>query len=497
MTRERSSGNPGRITCLALAIGLLGGSARAQESWDAIYLAGTKIGHVHTYVEKVKAQGKEYLRVRIDMEQRIKRDRDFSVTKLTYGTIETLDGQVLRLDTLIDAGQQRIRAHGDVIRGQMELILEGGGGKQSVVIPWGPEVRGPYAAEQSMARKPMKEGEIRSLKMFMPTLNKVCDIELKAQSVEPTVMGDSTKRPLLRVDQKTSADGKQKPEFDVTLWVDPEGQVLKQEVNLLGGYVQYRTTKEAAKSKGGPMQFDLIAGSMIKVKHVLPNAEETRMVRYQLAFKDTDSAQIIPVDSRQSLQAGANKTSAILEVKSMGPTEGQAGPAEVDAQYLRPNVMVTSEDKRVKQLALQATQGVDDPWQKAVRIEDWVYKNITEKNFSVAFAAASEVARNRSGDCTEHAVLAAAMCRAVGIPSRVVIGLVYVKKQDGFGFHMWDEVYVNQRWVAIDPAWNESTVDAAHIKIAESSLDGVAPFEAVSPILRVMGKMEIDPIEFR
>jgi hypothetical protein len=497
MTRGSSSGHLVRITCLAVAIGLVGSIARAQESWDAIYLAGTKIGHVHTYVEKVKAQGKEYLRVRIDMEQRIKRDRDFSVTKLTYGTIETLDGQVLRLDTLIEAGEQKIRTHGDVISGQMDLILESNGGKQSVVIPWSTEVRGPYAAEQSMAREPMKEHEARSLKMFMPTLNKVCDIELKALAIEPTVMGDGSKRPLLQVEQKTSVDGKPKPEFDVKLWVDSEGQVLKQEVDLLGGYVQYRTTKEAAKAKGGPRQFDLIEGSMIKVKHVLPSPEETRMVRYKLAFKDTDPGQIIPVDSRQSLKAGATKNSAILEVKSMGPLEGQAGPAEVDAQYLRPNVMVTSEDRQVKQLALKATRGVSDPWQKAVRIQDWVFKNITGKNFEVAFAAANEVARNRSGDCTEHAVLAAAMCRAVGIPSRVVMGLVYMKNQSAFGFHMWDEVYVNQRWVAIDPAWNESTVDAAHIKIAESSLDGVAPFEAVSPILRVMGKMEIDPIEFK
>ena len=181
----------------------------------------------------------------------------------------------------------------------------------------------------------------------------------------------------------------------------------------------------------------------------------------------------------------------------MGPLEGQAGPAEVDAQYLRANALVTSEDRQVRLLALQATRGVDDPWQKAVHIQDWVYKHITEKNFSVAFAAANEVARNLTGDCTEHAVLAAAMCRAVGIPSRVVIGLVYVKKESGFGFHMWDEVYVNQRWVAIDPAWNQSTVDAVHIKLSESSLDGVAPFEAFTPVIRVMGKMEIDPIEFR
>jgi hypothetical protein len=489
-----------RVLVLGLATLLwdvLATSAAAQESWDAIYLSGTKVGFVHTYVEKVKNQGREYLRVRIDMEQRIKRDRDFSVTRLKYGTIEALDGQVLRLDTLIDAGGQQLRTHGDVIHGQMELILEGTGRKQSVIIPWSPDVRGPYAPEQSMARSPMKEHEKRSLKLFMPALNKICDIELLAQSVEPTVMGDGTKRPLLHVDQKTSLEGKPMPEHDVKLWVDPEGQVLKQEVDILGGYVQYRTTKEAATSRGGPVQFDLIAGSMIKVKHVLPSADETRVARYQLIFKDVDPAQVIPNDSRQRLEAGSTRGSAILEVKSFGPTDGEAGPAEVDAQYQRANALVTSDDKQVRLLAQRATRGVTDPWRKAVKIEEWVHEHITLKNFSTAFAAANEVARSLAGDCTEHSVLTAAMCRAVGIPSRTVIGLVYVKEQSAFGFHMWVEVYVNQRWVAIDPTWKQSTVDAAHIKISESSLDGVAPFEAFSPILRVMGKMEIDPIEFR
>ena len=40
-----------------------------------------------------------YLRVRIDMELRLKRDKDVSIVKMQYGTIETLDGEVLRLDT--------------------------------------------------------------------------------------------------------------------------------------------------------------------------------------------------------------------------------------------------------------------------------------------------------------------------------------------------------------------------------------------------------------
>ena len=185
-------------------------------------------------------------------------------------------------------------------------------------------------------------------------------------------------------------------------------------------------------------------------------------------------------------------------MESRGPLDGAAGPAEVDRQYLSPNALVTCEDARVRALAQDATQGATDPWQKATRIQHWVHTHITDKNFSVTLAAASEVAKNLSGDCTEHAVLAAAMCRAVGVPSRVAIGLVYVEKESAFGFHMWNEVYVNQRWVAIDPTWDETTVDATHIKLAESSLQGVAPFEAFTPILSVMGgKLEIDPIEFR
>ena len=157
MTRASIFCRRGLTLCLVTAIELaFASSASAQESWDAIYLAGTHVGFVHTSVEKVRAEGKDYLRVRIDQEQSIRRGRDVAVTRLTYGTIETLDGQVLRLDTFTDLGAQRIRARGDVVGGEMELIVEAAGGKQQQVIPWGPDIRGPYAAEQSMARNPMK-----------------------------------------------------------------------------------------------------------------------------------------------------------------------------------------------------------------------------------------------------------------------------------------------------------------------------------------------------
>ena len=59
---------------------------------------------------------------------------------------------------------------------------------------------------------------------------------------------------------------------------------------------------------------------------------------------------------------------------------------------------------------------------------------------------------------------------------------------EGFGFHMWDEVFVNNRWVAIDPTFNQTTVDAVHIKLLDTSLEGVSPFAAFLPVVLVLGQ---------
>lgn len=491
------------VAILATGPWVAGATAWGQESWDVFYMGQAKIGWAHTFVEKVKDRGRQYLRVRIDLEQHLKRGNDVSVTKLMYGTIETPEGRVLRLDTLTSLGEgTRIQTHGDVIDGKMDLIMEGAGQRQVLTIPWGPEVRGPYAPEQSMARKPMVEGETRSLRMFMPDLNKICDLTLKADKVRSTLLGDGSSRPLLKVDMEITVDGKRRTEFDATHWVDSQGQVLRADQDLMGGLVTFRTTKEAALSPAGPIKFDMIRQSVVKVRD-FTDPDRTRRVTYRLTLKAGDPAKVFPVDPRQSLDAAAEikPNSAVMVVQSQGPSDGVAGSTGVAAEYLEPNALITSDDEEIQRQARRITQGLDDPWAKIERINHWVFTKIQDKNFAVAFAPASEVVRNLSGDCTEHSVLAAAMLRAVGVPSRVVTGLVYFRdariKTKGFGFHMWDEVYVNQRWVAIDPSFDQTTVDAVHIKLSESSLKGVAPFETFVPILSVIGKLEIEPLEVR
>jgi hypothetical protein len=473
-------------------------SARAEESWDAVFLAGSKVGYVHTYIEPVKDHGRELFRVRVDTALNLKRLNDRVTMSMQYGTIEEPDGRVLRLDTRTLTSGQEMRVHGDVVNGRMTLYFDGTGQRQQKTIDWGPDVRGPYAAEQSLSRQPIKTGETRSLKMFMPDLNRVCDITLTAKAPEEVVLGGGTKRSLLRVEQTTKLDDKPRPEFDTTLWVDTGGQVLKSMQDILGGMVVYRTTKEGAMAPGeGGADFDQILHSVIKVTRKITRPEATRDVSYRLALRGEDPAKVIPADRRQTLRPGQRPNSVVLVVRTAGPNDGEPGEPAVDAAYSRANAMVTSNDPRVIELARKAASGANDPWEKAKTIESWVARNIRDKNFSVAFAPASEVAQNLTGDCTEHGVLTAAMCRAVGVPARVVVGLVYAENLGGFGFHLWNEVYVNRRWVAIDATFDESDVDAVHIKLADSSLDGVSPFEAFLPIVRVMGKMTLEPLELR
>ncbi|MBF6558379.1 MAG: transglutaminase, partial [Acidimicrobiales bacterium] len=70
------------------ALLLVNAQAHSQESWDAVYLGGAKVGHMHTHVEKVNdpQTGKDYRRVRLDVEMTIKRKEDESFVKLMYGT---------------------------------------------------------------------------------------------------------------------------------------------------------------------------------------------------------------------------------------------------------------------------------------------------------------------------------------------------------------------------------------------------------------------------
>ena len=102
---------------------------------------------------------------------------------------------------------------------------------------------------------------------------------------------------------------------------------------------------------------------------------------------------------------------------------------------------------------------------------------------------------HRKGDCTEHAVLLAALCRARGIPARVAIGLSYVSAAKGFGYHMWNEVWIDGTWAPLDATLAQGGIGAAHLKLGDSSLKGTSAFGTFLPVAQVIGQLKIEILE--
>jgi transglutaminase-like putative cysteine protease len=99
---------------------------------------------------------------------------------------------------------------------------------------------------------------------------------------------------------------------------------------------------------------------------------------------------------------------------------------------------------------------------------------ILEKKPTMSLPSAREVLRTKVGDCNEHTVLYVAMARALGIPSRISVGLVFI--HGAFYYHAWPEVYVDEGsnrglWLPVDPTLNEFPADGTHLRLARGGLD--------------------------
>ena len=333
MTHTRILGGLGLVVLTVAGLA----PAQAEESWSTVHIAGAKVGSIHTTLEPFKDQGRDRVRVMVDLSLSFQRLGAVVTIRMRQATVETRDGSVQSVDTRTLAGGPALHIVGTLKNGRMTLTIDGPGQHQQQTLDWGPEVRGPYAVEQSLAREPIKPGEKRDLKMFLTDLNKVGDITLTAKASEEVPLARGAKRSLLRVEQTTRIDGKPRSEFDMTLWVDPKGEVQKTSSDNLGGMVTYRTTKKdalapAPAGRAGVAPFDQIASSIVKVSPPIARPSASRLATYRISLKDDDPAQVVPADRRQSLKPGGAKNTMILDVKTAGPDAGAPGPAEVEPE---------------------------------------------------------------------------------------------------------------------------------------------------------------------
>ena len=91
---------------------------------------------------------------------------------------------------------------------------------------------------------------------------------------------------------------------------------------------------------------------------------------------------------------------------------------------------------------------------------------------SLGYASALDIVTHRKGDCSEHAILTVALCRALGVPAQVATGIVYAGRVgDNVVFvpHAWTRVYIGSLWIDIDATRIERGFGTGHIAMAYSN----------------------------
>ncbi|MEZ5738024.1 MAG: transglutaminase family protein [Burkholderiaceae bacterium] len=99
------------------------------------------------------------------------------------------------------------------------------------------------------------------------------------------------------------------------------------------------------------------------------------------------------------------------------------------------------------EIVLQANAGYD----QVAAITEWVRANIRNVPISSTYpVSAVEVNQRREGVCRDLAQMSIALCRALCIPARLVVG--YLHGLVPMDLHAWFEAYVGDRWYAFDPS---------------------------------------------
>jgi hypothetical protein len=497
---------PGQAASLALAALLLwtfaGCPARKsapkndvldRELWDACYIQGLRVGYMRTAYYRTSEADKPALRIEGVIHLTLMRFGQEIKQEISCATIETPEGQLLSCQSEMTTGSQTMRTTGRVAGEKLELETVSQGKKTGEVIAWKPQYGGFYALEESLARQPMQSGEMRTLQALIIGFNQLGTIELLARDWEdePLLNGNYE---LLRIDTVVFfPNGQQMRQI---AWSDRTGEILKTR-SLPLEMETYRVSKAEALEKNETPQFDIGLSTAVKLDKPLPNPRDTKRVVYRVHLPGGDPAAAFLNSAAQKVTSFDPHT-AELTVYAVRPDQ----PGNVAAPYdpptkadRQPNNWIQSDNPKIIALAKQAAGEEKDPWLTALKLEQFVHGYIKEKDFSQAFATAAEVADSREGDCTEHAVLLAALCRALGIPARVAIGLVYVDGKQEFGFHMWDEVYIKNKWIPLDATLAKGGIGADHLQIARSSLSGAAAYGSFLPVVQVVGQLKIKVME--
>ena len=273
----------------------------------------------------------------------------------------------------------------------------------------------------------------------------------------------------------------------LTFWLDEKGAVLK-EKGFMGLTLVKSSAADAARGIEGSLSEDFYDVAAIPLEKPLKHANRLSYLKLKVkGLEKTPFDPAVLTKERQQYETG------ILEILREKIPSGNpyrlpySDPPEHMKRLLQPEINIESDEEEIVKTARKVIGETKNPVFAANRLLNWVFNSI-EKKPVVSVPSAVEVIKSRVGDCNEHAVLLTAMLRAVGIPARIAVGLVYARGK--FFYHAWVEGYLGQ-WISMDATLNQMPADATHIKLVEGGL------EKQVELIGLFGKIGLEIIDYR
>ncbi len=293
-------------------------------------------------------------------------------------------------------------------------------------------------------------------------------------------------------------------ELTQTLWLDQDGMALRSTMPAFGAVFETLQCSKACATVRNT-GFDLMQSSMLLSPRTLDLATRQNPLQYKVRIEGPKP--IFPNSAEQSSRS-VSETQFLVEIDPSASSVGRSSSdpndsasavieSNIGSNFLQSNAWIEREHVSIRQLLRKAKISSKDPKKTMTELEIFVRRFIVNKNLASGFASAVQTAQTRSGDCTEHGVLLAALGRASGIPTRLAAGLAYYETPDEktkknkaqFVPHLWTQAWIDGAWVSYDAAL--FGFDSGHLMLASSDGDP----SALGFVLASIQNIEIESIE--
>ncbi len=463
-----------------------------EDAWQVIFIQGQRVGFAHSVTWETGTGDAKRIWSESLTQMTIARFGGKLTMTVTQVTEEDAAGNLrsFKLDTENPPGTHAV-VSGHVQDETLHLTTTAAGKTRKSDQPWDADVKSPVYQDRLLQEDPIGVGESRTMRVFDPQFLKAGTVTLTGLESQATELHDGSKPRLGR----TRIAHSLVPGLAMMTYQDEQGETLKTEVNLLG-MLTYTVSREEAVREIAGTQLDLALDTLVHVEPI-PAAQHRKTLVYKVSVEPPRKMLSLPEGDTQSVVRVDEQTVRVT-VRSVDLSARQAPSpsASADETYRQSSRYLECGHPQVVAHAKTASGDLTDPTEIALAMEKYVHGKLAKKNFSTALATAAEVATSLEGDCTEHAVLLAAMLRVKAIASRVAVGLVYSERHSAFVGHMWTEAFLSGNWVPLDATLAQGGTGATHLKFADSSLSdgGPAPVTAFVPLVGLVNKMRIQVI---